>query len=59
MAEFKEQHAKVTGMQNAVASGNLKSLIGGEEPSDSNAVTQSPKTPSSTKARGNNKNKRR
>ncbi|KAF9015336.1 hypothetical protein BDQ17DRAFT_1340870 [Cyathus striatus] len=56
LQEFKEQQAKMTGLQNAVASGNFKgvSAIMGEETPPQNAA----RAPANTKTRGNKKSRR-
>ncbi|KAG6879402.1 hypothetical protein C0992_003019 [Termitomyces sp. T32_za158] len=60
MEEFKEQHAKMTNLQNAVTSGDTKTgpsaITEGEELKPKSAANTP--TSSSTKSRGN-RNKRR
>ncbi|KAF8167928.1 hypothetical protein B0H34DRAFT_683677, partial [Crassisporium funariophilum] len=64
LEDFKEQQGRMTGIQNAFQSGDLKSglnaLMAGEEPgsSQSNAATSSNKVAGGTKARGSKKVKR-
>ncbi|GLB36326.1 putative protein of unknown function (DUF2012) [Lyophyllum shimeji] len=60
MEEFKEQHAKVSGFQNAIANGDLKSgltaIMGDEEHSKAAGAHQS--SPAGTKNRGPKNRKR-
>ncbi|KAJ7666410.1 hypothetical protein B0H17DRAFT_1089690 [Mycena rosella] len=59
MKEFKESQAKVSGMQSAIASGDLKagiSALMADDPPPSKAL---PASPAASKNRSNNKNKRR